>query len=128
MLLAWWNLTAVINNRLHLVCPGRRLAGAVYCGHSGKSAGERLLRRARVLPIGQRTATLASILIDSEVPLVVGSKTLGHSTLSTTVNIYGPLLPHATRDAVTALRQALNEASPPSAIPGGESPVLSNTP
>ncbi|MEV6975353.1 hypothetical protein [Kitasatospora sp. NPDC093806] len=46
----------------------------------------------------------------------MASKTLRHSTLSTTVNICGHLLPHVTRDAVTALCQALDDASPPSAL------------
>ncbi|MFD0530432.1 tyrosine-type recombinase/integrase [Kitasatospora arboriphila] len=63
--------------------------------------------------------TDATIMISSEVPLAVVSKTLRHSTLSTTVNIYGHLLPHAARDAVTALCQALDDASPPSAAPDG---------
>ncbi|MFJ1706793.1 tyrosine-type recombinase/integrase [Kitasatospora sp. NPDC088346] len=68
--------------------------------------------------------TAASIMISSEVPLAVVSKTLRHSTLSTTVNIYGHLLPHAARDAVTALCQALDDASPPSAAPDGEASDL----
>lgn len=55
-------------------------------------------------------------MISSDVPLAVASKTLRHSTLSTTVNICGHLLPHVTRDAVTALCQALDDASPPSAL------------
>jgi hypothetical protein len=63
-------------------------------------------------------------MISSEVPLAVVSKTLRHSTLSTTVNIYGHLLPHAARDAVTALCQALDGASPPSAVPDGEASDL----
>ncbi len=61
--------------------------------------------------------TAASIMISSGVPLAVVSKTLRHSTLSTTVNIYGHLLPHAARDAVTALCQALDDASPPPVAP-----------
>jgi hypothetical protein len=40
----------------------------------------------------------------------VVSKTLRHSTLSTTVNLYGHLLPHAARDAVTALEKACKRA------------------
>ncbi|MCX5562362.1 hypothetical protein [Streptomyces sp. NBC_00038] len=47
-------------------------------------------------------------MISSRVPLAVVSKTLRHSTLSTTVNFYGHLLPYATRDAVTA--KALSRA------------------
>ncbi len=51
--------------------------------------------------------TAATIMISSGVPLAVVSKTLRHSTLATTVNLYGYLLPHAARDAVRALGHAL---------------------
>ncbi|MGP3924320.1 site-specific integrase [Streptomyces sp. 8N616] len=54
--------------------------------------------------------TAATIMISSRVPLAVFSKTLRHSTLSTTVNLYGHLLPHAARDAVTAIGRALERA------------------
>ncbi|MCD9588821.1 site-specific integrase [Streptomyces sp. 8ZJF_21] len=37
--------------------------------------------------------TAATIMISSRVPLAVVSKTLRHSTLATTVNLYGHLLP-----------------------------------
>jgi hypothetical protein len=49
-------------------------------------------------------------MISSRVPLAVVSKTLRHSTLATTVNLYGHLLPQAARDAVTALGRALDHA------------------
>ncbi|MGH1553367.1 tyrosine-type recombinase/integrase [Streptomyces sp. L7] len=54
--------------------------------------------------------TAATIMISSRVPLAVVSKTLRHSTLSTTVNLYGHLLPYAARDAVTAIDKALTRA------------------
>jgi integrase len=54
--------------------------------------------------------TAATIMISSGVPLAVVSKTLRHSTLATTVNLYGHLLPHAARDAVRALHRALARA------------------
>ncbi|MYS25319.1 tyrosine-type recombinase/integrase [Streptomyces sp. SID4948] len=54
--------------------------------------------------------TAATIMISSRVPLAVVSKTLRHSTLSTTVNLSGHLLPHAARDAVTALEKAYKKA------------------
>ncbi|MFC9913319.1 tyrosine-type recombinase/integrase [Streptomyces sp. NPDC127197] len=54
--------------------------------------------------------TAATIMISSRVPLAVVSKTLRHSTLSTTVNLYGHLLPYAARDAVTAIDKALSRA------------------
>ncbi|MEU9041405.1 MULTISPECIES: hypothetical protein [unclassified Kitasatospora] len=44
------------------------------------------------------------------------SKTLRHSTLATTVNIYGHLLPQAAREAVTALADALDHADLPCEI------------
>jgi hypothetical protein len=56
-------------------------------------------------------------MISSRVPLAVVSKTLRHSTLSTTVNLYGRLLPHAARDAVAAITCHTN-ASSGSAIVG----------
>lgn len=54
--------------------------------------------------------TAATIMISSQVPLAVVSKTLRHSTLSTTVNLYSHLLPHAAREAVTALGEAYKQA------------------
>ncbi|MER6528178.1 tyrosine-type recombinase/integrase [Streptomyces sp. NPDC001508] len=54
--------------------------------------------------------TAATIMISSRVPLAVVSKTLRHSTLSTTVNLYGHLPPHAARDAVTVIDKALTRA------------------
>ncbi|GAB2966593.1 hypothetical protein GCM10023080_030760 [Streptomyces pseudoechinosporeus] len=43
-------------------------------------------------------------------PPRIGVHDLRHSTLSTTVNIYGHLLPYAARDAVTAIDKALTRA------------------
>ncbi|MFJ9841623.1 tyrosine-type recombinase/integrase [Kitasatospora sp. NPDC101155] len=60
--------------------------------------------------------TAATIMISSQVPLAVVSKTLRHSTLATTVNIYGHLLPQAAREAVTALADALDRADLPREI------------
>lgn len=54
--------------------------------------------------------TAATIMISSRVPLAVVSKTLRHSTLATTVNLYGHLLPQAARDAAAALERALDRA------------------
>ena len=45
-------------------------------------------------------------MISSQVPLAVVSKTLRHSTLATTVNIYGHLLPQAARALADALDHA----------------------
>jgi integrase len=52
----------------------------------------------------------ATIMIASGVPLAIVSKTLRHSTLSTTLNTYGHLLTYAAHDAVTALGAALDRA------------------
>src|SRR5205807_9358530 len=54
--------------------------------------------------------TAATIEIASGVPLAIVSKTLRHSTLSTTINLYGHLLPYAALDAVAALAEALDAA------------------
>ncbi|SES19363.1 Phage integrase family protein [Lentzea albida] len=52
----------------------------------------------------------ATTMLSSQVPLAMASKTLRHSTLSTTTEIYGHLLRHVTLDAVKAIETALNEA------------------
>lgn len=57
--------------------------------------------------------TAATIMISSHVPLAIVSKTLRHSTLATTVNLYGHLLPQAANEAVTALAHALDHADLP---------------
>ncbi|RAG82351.1 hypothetical protein DN069_27915 [Streptacidiphilus pinicola] len=54
--------------------------------------------------------TAATIMIASGVPIAIVSKTLRHSTLSTTVNLYGHLLPYAALEAVAALANALDTA------------------
>ncbi|MFE5163144.1 tyrosine-type recombinase/integrase [Streptomyces sp. NPDC056697] len=52
----------------------------------------------------------ATISITADVPLTVVSKTLRHSTLSTTANIYSHLTPQAARTAVNAIDTALTTA------------------
>lgn len=49
-------------------------------------------------------------MLSSQVPLAMASKTLRHSTLSTTTEIYGHLLRHVALDAVKATETALKEA------------------
>ncbi|MGW3073989.1 tyrosine-type recombinase/integrase [Kitasatospora sp. NPDC001132] len=61
----------------------------------------------------------ATISITSGVPLPIVSKTLRHSTLSTTANIYSHLTADAARRAVNAIDEALTAATldtPPGAI------------
>ncbi len=52
----------------------------------------------------------ATIMIASGVPLAMVSKTLRHSTLSTTVDIYGHLTRQAAQNAVDATATALDNA------------------
>ena len=52
----------------------------------------------------------ATIMITSGVPLASVSKTLRHTTLSVTVNIYGHLTRQAAQDAVDATAAALDTA------------------
>jgi integrase len=60
------------------------------------------LPRIRVHDLRHLAATL---MITSNVPLAIASKTLRHSTLSTTVNLYGHLWPHAVIPPPTAPAQ-----------------------
>ncbi|TDD37041.1 site-specific integrase [Saccharopolyspora elongata] len=52
----------------------------------------------------------ATLMIASDVPLGVVSKTMRHSTLSVTVNIYGHLARHTAHQAVDAMAATLNAA------------------
>ncbi|MFC1420482.1 tyrosine-type recombinase/integrase [Streptacidiphilus cavernicola] len=54
--------------------------------------------------------TAATIMISSGVPIAIVSKMLRHSTIATTINIYGHLLKYAADDAATALAQAYDKA------------------
>lgn len=69
------------------------------------------LPRIRVHDLRHLAATL---MIGANVPLAMASKTLRHSTLSTTVNIYGHLSPQVAHQAVDAISTALNAANTPS--------------
>lgn len=65
------------------------------------------LPRIRVHDLRHLAATL---MIASRVPLGVVSKTMRHSTLSVTVNIYGHLARHTAHEAVEAMAATLNAA------------------
>lgn len=54
----------------------------------------------------------ATISITAGIPLTVVSKTLRHSTLSTTANIYGHLTTQAAHDAVDTIDHALTASQP----------------
>jgi len=49
-------------------------------------------------------------MLSTQVPLAMASKTMRHSTLSTTTEIYGHLLRHAAHQAVDAIDNALTTA------------------
>lgn len=65
------------------------------------------LPRVRVHDLRHLAATL---MISSQVPIAMASKTLRHSKLSTTVDTYGHLAPYAAHNAVTAIETALDAA------------------
>ncbi|MFE6054885.1 tyrosine-type recombinase/integrase [Kitasatospora sp. NPDC056446] len=54
--------------------------------------------------------TAASIMIAENIPIAVISKTLRHSTIAVTINLYGHLLKDSADEAVTALASALDRA------------------
>ncbi|WHX22032.1 tyrosine-type recombinase/integrase [Streptomyces malaysiensis subsp. malaysiensis] len=112
---------------------GTPLEGLVFCRPDGsplRPQGVLVELRRRAAELGlprigvhDLRHTAATIMISSRVPLAVVSKTLRHSTLATTVNLYGHLLPHAARDAVAAIGTALERADRKHATgdPGGAS-------
>jgi integrase len=51
-------------------------------------------------------------MIAEGIPIAVISKTLRHSTIATTINLYGHLLKDSADQAVTALSRALDRAEP----------------
>ncbi|MET8627650.1 tyrosine-type recombinase/integrase [Kitasatospora sp. NPDC004669] len=54
--------------------------------------------------------TAASIMIAAGIPLAVVSKTLRHSTVAITINLYGHLLKGSADEAAKALASALDHA------------------
>jgi integrase len=52
----------------------------------------------------------ATTMLSSQVPLAIASKTMRHSTLSTTTEVYGHLLRHVAQQAVEAIDTALTTA------------------
>ena len=51
--------------------------------------------------------TAATVLLTAGVPLAVISKTLGHSGLAITADIYATVVPQLQRDAADAMQRAL---------------------
>ncbi|MFD4393541.1 tyrosine-type recombinase/integrase [Kitasatospora sp. NPDC058478] len=54
--------------------------------------------------------TAASIMIAENIPVAVISKTLRHTTLATTISLYGHLFKDSADQAVNALARALDQA------------------
>ncbi|GAA2274786.1 site-specific integrase [Kitasatospora cystarginea] len=104
-----------------LLPPGAPLRGLVFASADGAPLRPQYLlnqlrrRQAEVglpqITIHDLRHTVATIMITSGVPIAVVSKALRHSTIATTINIYGHLLKHAADDAVNALTQAYELAA-----------------
>ncbi|MFD4502963.1 tyrosine-type recombinase/integrase [Streptomyces sp. NPDC058457] len=100
--------------------PATTLEGLVFCQPDGcplrpQGVLTELRRRSEEIGLPRIRVhdlrhTAATIMISSRSALAVVSKTLRHSTLSTTVNLYGHLLPHAARDAITTIDKAPTRA------------------
>lgn len=97
--------------------PDDPFAGLVFCRLDGRPLGpHQVLDRLRRLSaeVGVPRITVhdlrhlaATITITAGVPLTVVSKTLRHSTLSTTANIYSHLTQQAAREAVDTIDHTL---------------------
>jgi integrase len=70
----------------------------------------------------------ATTMLSARIPLAMASKTLRHSTLSTTTEIYGHLLRHVAHDAVNAIATALTNAEKDSQHPAGFDSGSTNRP
>ncbi|MFJ4680306.1 tyrosine-type recombinase/integrase [Kitasatospora sp. NPDC088783] len=100
--------------------PQHRLEGLAFPRPDGRPLRQRWLlnqlrkRTAELDPptIGLHDLrhTAASIMIAENVPIAVISKTLRHTTLAITINLYGHLLKDSADQAVTALSSALDQA------------------
>lgn len=96
------------------------LGGLVFAGSDGAPLRpqwvlDQLRRRSTELALPRiglhdLRHTAATIMISSGIPVAIVSKTLRHSTLATTVNLYGHLLKYAAHDATSALAAALDQA------------------
>ncbi|MET8623831.1 site-specific integrase, partial [Kitasatospora sp. NPDC004669] len=124
---AWLSLSPRVTAALHRQAalqmaahPDGRLEGLVFARPDGEP-----LRPQWVLDqLRKRTAelglpkiglhdlrhTAASIMIAAGIPLAIVSKTLRHSALAITINLYGHLLKDSADEAVQALSAALDRA------------------
>lgn len=89
---------------------GRPLRPEYVLRHFHQLSDSAGLPRIRVHDLRHLAATL---MIGSQVPLAIVSKTLRHSKLSITVDTYGHLDPHAAQQAVDAISDALTAAERP---------------
>ena len=78
----------------------------------------RVLRRAgvRQVRVHDRRHTYASLLLEAGEPMLYVKEQLGHSTIQTTVDLYGHVKPGENREAVDRLA-ALTKPSDAEAIP-----------
>ncbi|MFG2879032.1 tyrosine-type recombinase/integrase [Streptomyces sp. NPDC048337] len=100
--------------------PNDPFAGLVFCRPDGRPLGphlvlDRLHRLSEEADVPRVTVhdlrhLAATITITAGVPLTVVSKTLRHSTLSTTANIYSHLTQQAAREAVDTIGHTLTGA------------------
>ncbi|MFD9333161.1 tyrosine recombinase XerC [Streptomyces sp. NPDC060028] len=100
--------------------PDDPFAGLVFCRPDGRPLGphqvlDRLRRLSAEAGVPRITVhdlrhLAATITITAGVPLTVVSKTLRHSTLSTTANIYSHLTQQAAREAVDTIDHTLTGA------------------
>ncbi|MGP4092598.1 site-specific integrase, partial [Streptomyces sp. KR55] len=100
--------------------PGTPFRGLVFCRPDGRplrpsSVLDRLRQLSDEAGVPRVTVhnlrhLAATLTITAGVPLTVVSKTLRHSTLSTTANIYGHLTQQAAREAVDTIEQTLTRA------------------
>ncbi|MGW7441961.1 tyrosine-type recombinase/integrase [Kitasatospora sp. NPDC054795] len=125
---AWISLSPRVMAALHRQAaiqmaahPDGRLEGLVF----GRPGGTPLRPQWVLDQLRKRTAeldlpriglhdlrhTAASIMIAENIPIAVISKTLRHSTIATTINLYGHLLKDSADQAVLALAQALDRAA-----------------
>nr|WP_261991407.1 site-specific integrase [Streptomyces sp. or43] len=102
---------------------GDPFAGLVFCQPDGRPLGphlvldrlHRLSEEARVprVTVHYLRHLAATITITAGVPLTVVSKTLRHSTLSTTANLYSHLTQQAAHQAVDTIDHVLSGAQQP---------------
>ncbi len=124
---AWISLSSRVMTALHRQAalqmtthPDGRLEGLVFAKPDGSPLRpqwvlDQLRRRtaeAGLPRIGLHDLrhTAASIMIAEDIPVAVVSKTMRHSTIAITINLYGHLLKDSADEAVKALSTALDRA------------------